>query len=224
MKIAILGATGATGLDLLEQALAAKHIEEVRVFMRRKIHLKHPKLICYVVDFNQPKLWQHEVMGDAAFSCLGTTLKIAGSKKTQYQVDYTYQYEFAQAAKQNGISQFVLVSSVGASEKSHIFYSQMKGQLEVDIKALNFNQLLIFRPPSLIRTATDRKAEVVGVKTIQALNKIGLFRQVRPLPTAILAQSMLKTSEQWATPDADNKTIQGIFIISGRAIWRLAEE
>ncbi|MFV0521141.1 MAG: NAD(P)H-binding protein [Mangrovibacterium sp.] len=215
MNVIILGATGATGLDLLEQALAADHVEQVHIFVRRKLHINHPKLICRVVDFNQPETWQQDISGDVVFSCLGTTLKDAGSKDAQFKVDYTYQYEFAAAAKRNGVEHLVLVSSAGASAKSTFFYTRMKGELENAIKLLHFNQLIIFRPPSLIREASNRKSELVSIKMLQFLNKLGLFRSAQPLPTKKLAQAMIKTSKDFPN---------GTFSIASRAIWRFAEE
>ena len=60
---------------------------------------------------------------------LGTTLKDAGSKSQQYLVDFTYQYEFAKMASDNGISYFSLVSSFGANEKSFFLLQKLKGNL-----------------------------------------------------------------------------------------------
>ncbi|MFV0290465.1 MAG: NAD(P)H-binding protein [Mangrovibacterium sp.] len=194
MKIIILGATGSTGLDLLNQSLSDDKISEVIVFVRRKLHLKHPKLTCHVVNFDLPEKWNHLIEGDVVFSCLGTTLKDAGSKEAQFEVDYMYQYEFAHSAKINGVKQYVLVSSVGASTKSPFFYTRIKGALEESIQKLNFKELIIFRPPSLIRPESTRNSEIIGVKLLQFLNKIGLFRSASPLPTEELAKAMLIAS------------------------------
>ena len=46
------------------------------------------------------------------FSCLGTTLKDAGSKEAQKKVDFDYQYEFAKAAKENEVEDYILVSAL----------------------------------------------------------------------------------------------------------------
>jgi hypothetical protein len=35
------------------------------------------------VNFEKPEEWKEMVKGDVAFSCLGTTLKDAGSKEAQ---------------------------------------------------------------------------------------------------------------------------------------------
>ena len=69
---------------------------------------------------------------------MGTTLKDAGSKENQFLVDYTYQYEFAKIAAENGVSNYSLVSAQGANSSSSFFYPKIKGELEESIKKLNF--------------------------------------------------------------------------------------
>ena len=191
MKALIIGATGATGKDLVTLLLNDNAYTEVHCFVRKPLALTHPKLHAHVVDFETPEAWADLVRGDVAFSCLGTTLAIAGSKEAQWRVDYDYQYAFAQQCKANGVPTFVLVSAAGATAESKLFYNRMKGQLEDAVKALDFPRLLIFQPSILIRPNSDRGAENFTVKAIHFLNKIGLFKRYRPMPTEILAEKML---------------------------------
>jgi uncharacterized protein YbjT (DUF2867 family) len=191
MKALIIGATGATGSDLLELLLADSKTESVEIFVRRSPEIKHDKLTVHLIDFDKPEQWSHRVKGDILFSCLGTTLKDAGSKAAQWKVDHDYQYLFAKAAKENGVGSCVLVSSVNASAKSPIFYARMKGELEEDVRKLGFPRLIIFRPPSLIRRESDRTMERVGVRVLRFLNRLGLFRSMQPMPTDLLAEAML---------------------------------
>jgi len=190
MKALIIGATGATGKDLLLQLLADDTYTEVHCFVRKPMSISHPKLHAHVVDFDTPEVWADLLHGDVAFSCLGTTLAMAGSKEAQWRVDYDYQYAFAQQCKANGVPTFVLVSAAGATAQSKLFYNRMKGQLEDAVKALDFPRLLIFQPSILIRPNSDRGAENFTVKAIHFLNKIGLFKRYRPMPTNVLAQRM----------------------------------
>ena len=191
MKTLIIGATGATGKDLLLQLLADDTYSEVHCFVRKPLALSHPKLHTHVVNFDIPEVWADLLQGDVAFSCLGTTLAVAGSKEAQWRVDYDYQYAFAQQCKANGVPTFVLVSAAMANAQSKVFYNRMKGQLEDAVKALEFTRLLIFQPSILIRSNSDRGAENFSVKAIHFLNKIGLFKHYRPMPTEILAEKML---------------------------------
>ena len=145
MKALIIGATGATGKDLLSQLLADDTYAEVHCFVRKPLTLTHPKLHAHVVNFDTPEAWADLVRGDVAFSCLGTTLAVAGSKDAQWRVDYDYQYAFAQQCKANGVLTFVLVSAAGATAQSKLFYNRKKGQLEDAVTALEFQRLLIFQ-------------------------------------------------------------------------------
>lgn len=192
MKALIIGATGATGKDLVTQLLADDTYSEVHCFVRKPLALTHPKLHAHVVDFETPEAWADLLQGEVAFSCLGITLAAAGSKEAQWRVDYDYQYTFAEHCRQNGVPTFVLVSAVGAKAQSKLFYNRMKGQLEDAIKALGFARLLIFQPSVLVRKGSDRKGEQFGLKMIVFLNKLGLFKRYRPMPTAVLAQRIRK--------------------------------
>ena len=191
MKGLIIGATGATGKDLLAKLLEDDTYSEVHCFVRKPMSISHPKLHAHVVDFDTPEAWADLLHGDVAFSCLGTTLAVAGSKDAQWRVDYDYQYAFAEHCKNNGVPTFVLVSAAGAKAQSKLFYNRMKGALEEAVKKLNFPRLLIFQPSVLIRSNNDRGAENFSVKAIHFLNKIGLFKHYRPMPTEILAEKML---------------------------------
>ena len=192
MKALIIGATGATGKDLVTQLLADDTYSQVHCFVRKPLTLTHPKLHAHVVDFENPEAWADLLRGDVAFSCLGTTLAVAGSKEAQWRVDYDYQYNFAKHCHNNGIPTFVLVSAAGAKAQSKLFYNRMKGQLEDAIKALGFARLLIFQPSVLVRKGSDRKGEQFGLKMIVFLNKLGLFKRYRPMPTSVLAEKMRK--------------------------------
>jgi uncharacterized protein YbjT (DUF2867 family) len=215
MHALVIGATGATGIDLLDLLLKDDSFHQVDIFVRRDLDIQHKKLKIHIIDFDKPEQWKYLVKGDVLFSCLGTTLKAAGSKEAQWKVDYDYQYQFAKFSRENNVNNYVLVSSGFSSPKSRFFYTRMKGQLEEAVKSLGFPKLTIFNPPVLIRKNSDRTAEVAGLKAIQFFNKIGIFHSQNPLPTEILAQAMInsvRTKEN------------GIFTLQGKAIWECAEE
>lgn len=195
MKALLIGATGATGTDLLKKLLKDTTFDEVAVFVRKPIAVTNDKLKVHVVDFDRPEEWNHLVKGDVAFSCLGTTLKAAGSKEAQRKVDYDYQYNFARTAKENNVAHFILVSSFGANSKSDFFYSQIKGELEDAVKKLTFKKTTIFNPGILQRKNTDRPGEVIAQKVLQFINMLGLFKKHKPLPTEVLAQAMMNAAK-----------------------------
>ncbi|WP_431609810.1 NAD(P)H-binding protein [Chryseobacterium sp. 'Rf worker isolate 10'] len=195
MKALVIGATGATGKDLVNQLLNDKEFDEVDIFVRKPIDIQNDKLKVHVVNFENPEEWKNMVKGDVAFSCLGTTLKDAGSKEAQKKVDFDYQYEFAKAAKENDVEDYILVSAYGANPQSKIFYSKMKGELEEAVKQLHFNKITIFKPGMLERKDSERTGEVLGSRIIKFANKLGLLESQKPLPTDILAKAMINSSK-----------------------------
>ena len=193
LDILVLGATGATGQELVKLLLNNSYFSKVSVFVRRPISIKHRKLTVHEVDFSRLHNYKYLVKGDVFFSALGTTRKDAGSKKKQYLVDYTYQYEFAKMASENRVSHYSLVSSVGANHKSYFFYPRIKGDLEESVKCLSFNKIHIFQPPSLIRQPDlIRDGEKIFLKILNILNKIGFLRSFKPLSVADLAIKMIR--------------------------------
>lgn len=191
MKVVLIGATGATGYELLKLMLADEAITEVVVLLRKALKVSNPKLKVVMVNFDQLSDWASEIKGDIAISCLGTTLKDAGSKEAQYKVDFQYQYEFAKLAKANHISKFLLISASNADASSLFFYSKIKGLLENAIEDLNFQSFVIFRPGPLVRPNSNRTGEKIGVSIIGFLNKLGILNNFKPLPVKKLADLML---------------------------------
>ncbi|WP_034745043.1 NAD(P)H-binding protein [Chryseobacterium vrystaatense] len=195
MKALVIGATGATGKDLVKQLLNDNEFDEVDIFVRKPVAVQNDKLKVHVVNFENPDEWKDKVKGDVAFSCLGTTLKDAGSKEAQRKVDFDYQYQFAKAAKENEVDDYILVSSYGADPTSKIFYSKMKGELEEAVKQLHFTKITIFKPGMLERKDSERTGEVLGSRIIKFANKLGLLESQKPLPTDILAKAMINSSK-----------------------------
>ena len=212
MKAIVLGATGAVGLDLVEMLLKDNAFSEVEIFVRRAMPMENGKLTTRIVDFKQLKDWQDMIKGDVIFSCMGTTLKTAGSRERQYEIDYTYQLEFAQAAHSNGVPIYILVSSTMANANSKLFYTRMKGELEEAIQQLHFQKEVIMRPPSLIRKNTTKTNEKLAVAVLKVLNALGLFKKQRPMPTEVVAKAMIVAAKQG---------VSGIF--EPIDIWNLAK-
>lgn len=142
----VIGSTGLVGKQLVEQLLEDARFGKVVSFARRASGKAHAKLEEQLVDFKTPEAWADKVQGDVLFSALGTTLKQAGSKEAQYEVDYTFQFNTAKAAAKNGVKDYVLVSSASASASSMVFYSRIKGELERDTEKLGFTCMTYIRP------------------------------------------------------------------------------
>ena len=188
----VIGATGLVGKQLVKQLLEDERFEKVRIFVRRDTGLKHPKLEQQIVDFAKVETWEKLLTGEVLFSALGTTLKQAGSKEKQYEIDFTFNLNFAQKAKDNGIENYVLVSSVGANSKSSVFYTRMKGELDEAVAKLGFENLVILRPASLTGDRENRRtAEEMSVPVLNFLTQF-IFKNYRPISDETVAKAMIK--------------------------------
>ena len=188
----VLGATGATGRELVELLLDDSNFNQVSIFVRTVPKISDKKLTIHKIEFTKLNEYKDLIKGDILFSALGTTKKDAGGKKEQYLVDYTYQYEFAKIASENGVANYSLVSSYGANANSSFFYPKIKGELEESVKKLNFKKIDIFQPPMLIRQSDlMRSGEKSGIKFLNTVNKIGVLKSQKPLNVKDLALKMV---------------------------------
>lgn len=199
-KTALLfGATGLVGRHVLDFLLLHGAYAKVVSFGRRPLDTRHEKLSHYVVDFDQPSSFKHLVSGDDLFLCLGTTRAKAGSKAAFYQVDFTYNYQAAAAAADNGVNQLLLVSSVGANPDSIFYYSQVKGELETAVKKLPFWAIHIFQPSVLLG---ERNENRWGEEMAGKLGKLidgftgGLLKKYRPIEADVVAKAMVSAAQQ----------------------------
>lgn len=211
----VTGATGLVGKALVKQLLDEDAVEKVNVFVRRSTGIRHPKLREQVIDFEHPESWKPLVAGDVLFSTLGTTLKKAKSKANQYRVDFTYQYEFARAAAENGVPVYVLVSSAGADSRSAIFYSRMKGELDEAVRLLPFAHCTILRPSILVGAREERRPAEVWAAAITTVVTRYLFREYRPVAAETVARAMIAAAFH---PGSESQTVvelDEIFTLAG---------
>ncbi|MBF8963911.1 NAD(P)H-binding protein [Pontibacter sp. FD36] len=217
MKTAlVIGATGLVGKQLVQQLLSDERFNNVIVFGRRSLGIANTKLQEHLIDFDKPEDWQHLVKGDVFFSTLGTTLKQAGGQNEQYKVDYHYQYKFAEAAAQNGVPAYVLVSSSGADPGSLIFYSRMKGALEEAVKKLDFKSINIIQPGLLHGDRQEsRTGEEIGYKVMHFLDKLGIAGKYKPYEDKVVAQAMVNAGIA-AQPGVHTYTLGEVFKLAER--------
>ncbi len=194
MKTAIvIGATGLVGANLVNKLNDAKIYDRVILLVRRKTELNHLKLEEKIIDFDtiDPDL----VKADDIFCAIGTTLKKAGSKENQYKIDCEYPAKIAQMGKQNGVKQFLLVSSVGANKDSSNFYLRTKGELEEKIAALNYDTFIVMRPSFIIGDRKEfRLGEIIGIFFASLFRPImlGGLKKYRGVYAIVIAKKMIK--------------------------------
>lgn len=192
MKAIVIGASGATGRELIKILLQKSQVKQILVFTRKKLDVSNSKLDVHVINFAEIDKYRNIIKGDILFSALGTTLKDAKSKTKQFEVDYTYQYNLAKISSENNVKTLSLVSSSGANENSLFFYPRIKGLLESSVKQLNFENIQIYQPPFLIRQSdVMRSNEKIGIFIFKALNSVGILNSLKPLPVSRLAEKMV---------------------------------
>lgn len=192
-KVAIvIGATGLVGTALINELCKRPEFTRIIVFHRRKLGAFHSKIEEHIVNFDEIESWKHKIQGDVLFSALGTTLKTAGSKQKQYLVDYTFQYNIAKHASEQGVKQYVLVSSGGANPNSSVFYLRIKGELERDVCELGFLSTYFIRPNLLRGDRLEKRiGEQVGETILMTLNKFGILLAQKPIHVSLVAKEML---------------------------------
>ena len=190
MKTAlVVGATGLIGKHLTIKLLTNNFYSKVKVLIRKPLNINHPNLEQIIFDFDS--LDSSKIIADDIFCCLGTTMKQAGSKAAFYKVDFTYPLAIAKAALENGAKQYLIVTAMGADEKSIIYYNRVKGEIEKAISDLHYPTLLIFRPSMLLGEREEpRMGEKIGKILMKAINFI-IPKRYKAIESEKVANAML---------------------------------
>ncbi|HSV55054.1 MAG TPA: epimerase [Burkholderiaceae bacterium] len=95
---------------------------------------------------------------DEVFVALGTTIKVAGSQEAFRAIDFDAVLAVARAARAAGATKLGVVSAMGASARSSVFYNRVKGEMEDAVSSLGYTTVIIARPSFLAgdRTALDQ--------------------------------------------------------------------
>jgi len=203
----VLGATGLTGGWLTQSLLDDQRYTSVKLISRRSIGLFHSKLEEHLIDMQDLEAHKHLFVSDELFCCIGTTKKKTPNETTYRKIDFGIPVTAAKLCKTNGISTFVVMSSLGADPESKVFYSRLKGQMEAAVLELGLEKSVIVRP-SLIAGARDEKRLGEGfAKSIMALLNpllLGPLKVYRSIQSKCIAKAML-----WL---ANNPTDKVIFL------------
>lgn len=191
----VIGATGLVGGHLVRRLSDSPQFEQVVAVTRRAVDFGLDTVVNRVVDFNDLDSYRNVFTGDVLFSCLGTTLKQAGSIEAQRLVDFDYQWQIAQLAANNGVKHYLLVSSAGANAESNNAYLKMKGELEDAVSTLPFERISILQPSLLLgERAGFRLGEKVGSWVLPVLCKLPFLKKYRPIKGDEVAQKMVTLS------------------------------
>jgi len=215
-KAIIAGASGLIGSKLLNILLYESYYDEVLILVRKELPVSNKKLVQLVIDFD--KLDDHAVAvtGHAIFCCLGSTQKKTPDLAVYRKIDHDYPLKLAQLARQNGVEQFHLVSSIGANSQSSNFYTKMKGETEADIEQEKMKCLHIYRPSFLVGARNEsRPRERFFLGLMKLINPllVGSLRNYRSIPAETVARAMFNESI---------KKQEGVFVHSSEKIKLLA--
>ncbi len=167
MTICISGASGLVGNEILIQLLNNPQTEKVLVLARNPLGFGHPKMQVVLISFDQlPQLEVAEKI-DVGFCALGTTLRKAGSKEHQQEIDRDYVIAFGEFCKKAGVEKLGIVSSIGANPESSNFYLRTKGEMELGVGKLGIPLTVFIRPSFLIGPRKEKRS---GDKLIQTLS------------------------------------------------------
>lgn len=193
----IVGATGLVGYELVRLLLASTEYVRVIIWVRKATGLSDKKLEEVVIDFDKIEAYEIEDKVDHVFCCLGTTIKKAKTRKAFKKVDLEYPLALGRWAKDKNVSQFLIVTAMGADEKSRIFYNKTKGQLEQGLREIGLNGLHIFRPSLLLGERNEVRS---GEKVAATISKfmpilfIGPLKRYAPIQGLKVAYAMYKTA------------------------------
>lgn len=217
MKSAIVaGASGLVGDCLVRRLLAEGPYDRVVAFVRGPLNLTHRKLEQRTVDYERMGRMSAFPRVDDVYCCLGTTIRKAGSPEEFRRVDVDYVVRLAEVSVRAGATQFLLVSSVGASASSSNFYLRCKGEAEDRVRALPFRGVQIFRPSFLVgHRHESRPGEAFGVAAARFVSfaMVGPVRKYRPVRADDVARAMVAAAKEAPT---------GVHVYEGEAIPDLA--
>ncbi len=157
-SVIVIGATGLVGRELLKQLNQIESCEKITAIVRHEdIELKSLEKVQQFILDDFLLLNDEDANGYShAFSCLGTTLKKAGSKQNFYNVDYEMNAHFADLFETTD-THYLLISAMGANAQSKIFYNKVKGELENHIQSLNLKYVSILRPSLLLGERQEQR-------------------------------------------------------------------
>ena len=212
----VFGATGLIGKALVEQLLADLDYKQVITAGRSKLPIKHPALKQVSIDFYKLEASLSELQSDVVFCCLGTTIKKAGSQEVFRNVDFGLPLIIGKHLKRMGATKLLIVSSIGATERTTNFYLKTKGEMEAAIGALGLPSVAFFRPSMLLGPRKEfRLGESIGKAVMKLFSfiMVGKFKKYRAIAGSTVAQAMRVQSK---------KTWQGTIYLESDEIADLA--
>ena len=199
MKTALIfGSSGLIGNELFKTILLNNSYDKIKVFVRSIPEVNNPKVEIIKTDFFNLGQYKDKIIGDDCFFCIGTTKKDTPDKEEYRRVEYNIPVNVAKIAKANSVKSFYYVSSIGANPNASSNYLKNKGQVEGELKNLNFSKLAIIRPSLLIGNRKSfRLGEVIFTPVMNTLTlfAFGSLKKYKPIKIQNVVKAILYISK-----------------------------
>lgn len=200
LLVAIWGATGATGRELLQRCLRDRRVAGVLALTRRSLSLESPRLKEVLVDdFLDLSPLREELRGiDVAYWCLGVSQSAVPDEGNYRQITRDYTLAGARTLLQESPdAEFHFVSGMGADRtgRSRLMWARIKGETEASLLALGMRRLVIWRP-GFIRVPGGRAAPSVAERLAAWLSPLLRLLPNMTNTTVRIAQAMLAETER----------------------------
>jgi len=193
-KAIVIGASGLIGRELVHLLLEDTSFSKVTIFVRKALTISDDKLQQIVLDFNELEQYSAAFDGSVLFLCIGTTRKKTPNLDDYRAIDYGITLRAANLAKASGVEEVHLISAIGASSNSTIFYNKLKGEIEEDLIKIGFNSTYIYQPSMLIgKRGESRPAEFFFQKLMPVFDllMVGSLKKYHSVSKEKLAKTML---------------------------------
>ena len=198
MKTALIfGSSGLIGNELFKTILLKNVYSKIKIFVRTIPEINNPKVEIIKTDFKNLEKYKDKIKGDDCYFCIGTTKKDTPDKSEYRRIEYNLPVNIAIIAKENSVNSFFYVSSIGANPKASSGYLKNKGQVEEELKNLNFSKLAIIRPSLLIGNRKSfRLGEIIFTPIMNTLTlfAFGSLKKYKPIKIENVVKAMLNIS------------------------------
>ncbi len=200
MKTAmVFGSSGLIGSHLLYKLIENSNYSKIKLFVRSVPEINNSKIEIIKTNFNNLENNKEDIKGDDCFFCIGTTKQNTPDKDEYKRIERNIPFEVAQIAKLNLVNSFLYVSSGFADPKNSGTYLRYKGEVEEELKKLNFPKLGIMRPSFLLGNRKEsRIGEKIGIFFFKLLSPLflGPLKKMKPIHSETVAKAMLCVAQK----------------------------
>ncbi len=193
----LAGATGLVGGHCLQFLQEADFCKQINVLTRKPVECidSCSKARQFLVDFSTPATLEPAARCDTVVCALGTTIKKAGTKEAFYKVDYTYCLEAARAGVAGGANHLLVITAMGASPRSSVYYNRVKGELEQAAMELGYKCVSLFRPSLILGDRPEKRmGEEVG-KFFSQMFRFAIPAKYKAIQAADIARAIVRQAE-----------------------------